>query len=1206
MDDGREPRLTDGSIEVTATEEIKSTPFDVESYIEHFQLTEYSNAYHKNANGGGRIRRFFSKSGSPSIILTLDQMLQYQKETLVAPLLTSSAGFGSKASKMFSIIQNFQDTEKLSIISNECLEMIQNLLQMGLKKEAMTDELYMQLLKQSRKNRNPQSKLRVWILFYAVASTMPPSRKHIAMLTHYIHEVRKEQNNTLEIRDKVNGTWDALKKTVKAGARTYLPSLDEIHVLLTNNRMKMNVYFLDGSFEELFYNISTTVIDAVEHIAQIIDLENYQTFSLFKSVEEEEDYVVLEDNKYIADVLIEFESSSRKDSESQKLIFKKRMFRESDDTIMETQFLNLSFVQAQHDFLLGLYPVVYEDAAQLCALQLYSEFGSDLPGEDIQLTKAIERFTSKEIKISNSKEDWKQDVLLKCTRLQCGSREEARYCFLTMLRSLPFGSSIFFHVNRLNDPIGLLPPKIILGINKQGIHFFRPVPKEYLHSVLLEDISKFGSNGKAISMKMRIGNSVDEFQFETEHGEDICIALQQHINDIMVKRYFTTMENAQKVVHEMDSLPTVNFGPDYDQHLKDIQKAIDEADRRYDYLSSLHVEHMNERDQMFAKQQDTLKRLGSLMLETGELNNQVSGAKREVCNLKIKLENMERSLENCRAMLAEDETKVSDYQALVDTAQKRAAEINQSHKRENELKDRLEQLEEERSLLMNKTEQIEDEKKLEVLSLKEGLDDIVAEGLRLYSLKDNKIATLIEELANMTAMYHDSNREIESIKKDREDLIFLKKLKEGIEQRDHEHATIRRKQKSKIQRAESMYNQEKVTRRKIYNKVEDLKGKIRVFARIRPILNLEKTRGQSNVLNIPDELSVSHPWKREDFPREYSFDKVFGPNTTQQDVFKDTHDLIQSAIDGFNVCVFAYGQTGSGKTYTIYGNQDNPGLTFQGIDKLFELLLRGSDKYGFSVSCYMLELYQDILNDLLAPKTARVSMMPRLSDCQSLCGKEKLEVKKDLSTQMVRVKNLTTIDVHSAEELRAAFEEGQRHRHVAATNTNIRSSRSHLIMGIIIETTDLQTQVQTRGKLSFVDLAGSERIKKSNSAGEQLKEAQAINKSLSALGDVISSLARGDSHIPYRNHKLTMLMSDSLGGNAKTLMFVNVSPTDANLDETQNSLTYATRVRSIRNEASKDSNKEILNMKKKMALWKSLSSSVSGKNTAQEMIMEYL
>merc|ERR1712205_222398 len=146
---------------------------------------------------------------------------------------------------------------------------------------------------------------------------------------------------------------------------------------------------------------------------------------------------------------------------------------------------------------------------------------------------------------------------------------------------------------------------------------------------------------------------------------------------------------------------------------------------------------------------------------------------------------------------------------------------------------------------------------------------------------------------------------------------------------------------------------------------------------------------------------------------------------------------------------------------------------------------------------------------------------------------------------------------------------------------------SHLIFSLVMETTDLQTGALTKGKLSFVDLAGSERVKKSGAEGDTLKEAQAINKSLSALGDVISALASEQQHIPYRNHKLTMLMSDSLGGNAKTLMFVNVSPTDGNVEETQNSLTYATRVRTIKNDNSKSvESKEVQHLKQQVAHWR--------------------
>ncbi|WZY79853.1 hypothetical protein YC2023_026237 [Brassica napus] len=138
-------------------------------------------------------------------------------------------------------------------------------------------------------------------------------------------------------------------------------------------------------------------------------------------------------------------------------------------------------------------------------------------------------------------------------------------------------------------------------------------------------------------------------------------------------------------------------------------------------------------------------------------------------------------------------------------------------------------------------------------------------------------------------------------------------------------------------------------------------------------------------------------------------------------------------------------------------------------------------------------------------------------------------------------------------------------------------------------------------QLSFVDLAGSERVKKSGSAGCQLKEAQSINKSLSALGDVIGALSSGSQHIPYRNHKLTMLMSDSLGGNAKTLMFVNVSPAESNLDETYNSLLYASRVRMIVNDPNKHiSSKEMVRLKKLVAYWKEQ----AGKKSEEEDLLE--
>lgn len=180
----------------------------------------------------------------------------------------------------------------------------------------------------------------------------------------------------------------------------------------------------------------------------------------------------------------------------------------------------------------------------------------------------------------------------------------------------------------------------------------------------------------------------------------------------------------------------------------------------------------------------------------------------------------------------------------------------------------------------------------------------------------------------------------------------------------------------------------------------------------------------------------------------------------------------------------------------------------------------------------------------------------------------KLDIKLD-EKKVVQIKNAVIKVVASPDELFYMFTQGNMERHVGATKMNAESSRSHSIFAIMIESYDSNTKKTNFGKLSLVDLAGSERADKTGASADRLKEAQSINKSLSALGDVISALSTGEKFIPYRNNKLTQLMQDSLGGNAKTLMFVNFSPADYNADETATSLAYATRVKKITNNAAK-------------------------------------
>jgi hypothetical protein len=188
---------------------------------------------------------------------------------------------------------------------------------------------------------------------------------------------------------------------------------------------------------------------------------------------------------------------------------------------------------------------------------------------------------------------------------------------------------------------------------------------------------------------------------------------------------------------------------------------------------------------------------------------------------------------------------------------------------------------------------------------------------------------------------------------------------------------------------------------------------------------------------------------------------------------------------------------------------------------------------------------------------------------QFCCEFYQLETKK-----MVFVKNAEVREATTSEMLIDYFEKGNSMRHVSSTKMNSESSRSHSVFAILVEVHNKMTGKTTVGKLSLVDLAGSERADKTGATGERLKEGQSINKSLSALADVIAALSTNADFIPYRNNKLTMLMQDSLGGNAKTLMFVNLSPADYNRDETVTSLMYATRVKTITNKANKNNESE--------------------------------
>jgi len=462
-------------------------------------------------------------------------------------------------------------------------------------------------------------------------------------------------------------------------------------------------------------------------------------------------------------------------------------------------------------------------------------------------------------------------------------------------------------------------------------------------------------------------------------------------------------------------------------------------------------------------------------------------------------------------------------------------------------------------------------------------------------------------------------------------------------------------------------------RKRIHNTVEDMKGSIRVFCRVRPLDSKEEAANEPECLKKVDPMSIQlefmghHTYTNTQVKDTFSFDGVFFPGT-QEEVFEDCKDLVRSVLDGYNVTIFAYGQTGAGKTHTMYGAQMD-GVAPRTIKELFALIDADSERFEHTVQGAMFEVYRNELLELLpmsmlaarqgvqsddlsdASPRGSPGAQRRISSVGGLMTKrsrsnlhlDKLEDNSPSNSPGAQRRvssmggglyapptrsgsrsslnmpmsarsehKLSTINpmgtgdrrasdaklgVHrrpselrpggrrgsiagggasdffvqheckDADEMLALLREGTKRRHVNATAMNMASSRSHLILTITVKRTNKATGAESSSKIMLCDLAGSERLKKSLAAGDVQKEAIEINKSLTALGEVLNALTTGSKHIPYMNSKLTQVLRDALGGDSKTLMFVNCSPAGSNCEETRNTLKYAERAKKVTNKA---------------------------------------
>ena len=358
--------------------------------------------------------------------------------------------------------------------------------------------------------------------------------------------------------------------------------------------------------------------------------------------------------------------------------------------------------------------------------------------------------------------------------------------------------------------------------------------------------------------------------------------------------------------------------------------------------------------------------------------------------------------------------------------------------------------------------------------------------------------------------------------------------------------------------------EDEMLRRKLHNAIQELKGNIRVYVRVRPLLGEERNQpfpyefpdsNKSATIQVNQGLQMTTTGKEvESKPILFDFDKVFNPGAGQNDVFQEISALAQSALDGYNVCIFTYGQTGSGKTFTMEGPKqptpESEGMIPRAVRQIFAYAESLRDKgWSYTLTANYLEIYNETIRDLLASQASKAAKLA-------------YKIQHNDPEQSTSVSHLNYVSVTSADQVHELLHHAAKNRATARTEMNERSSRSHSVFQLRMSGKNSVTGELASGLLNLVDLAGSERLKDSKATGDRLRETQNINSSLSTLGKVISALANHGRSIPYRESKLTWLLRYSLGGNSKTLMFVNISPSPENIKESINSLRFAKEVNS--------------------------------------------
>lgn len=579
------------------------------------------------------------------------------------------------------------------------------------------------------------------------------------------------------------------------------------------------------------------------------------------------------------------------------------------------------------------------------------------------------------------------------------------------------------------------------------------------------------------------------------------------------------------------------------------------------------VSAVTKRQTIASKPPTTVNKSANSKVSTAESLKGPIGKKRPAWDYKGRLEDMEKFLlksnscmEGMTKTIGNNQDRITFLESLnkqlEGTVQVKNQQTQEAAAKIEDLQIKINNAEEEvRSLQLKHEFELEVEKRAKK-NLQQEKDSLENE----LNISKQEVMALKSTVAKMTADSLGITTELQATK------VSLEKTLNESQQKSNKIAqleeTIRGLQ-DHVANLDSKLRSEETIRRELHNTIQELKGNIRVFCRVRPMLSSEDGQracafsfGQDEREVVIESTSANESicgTKKAPPKHEFAFDRVFSPSASQEDVFGEISQLIQSALDGYNVCIFAYGQTGSGKTYTMEGNtadHSTQGMIPRALEQVFRTSQDLKDKgWQYTMEASFLEIYNETIKDLLGSGDANVKHEIKLvnpNNTGSACE--------------VMVTNVKTVNVTSETQVYYLLEKATQNRAVAATQCNERSSRSHSVFRLKLVGENQMTGEKCQGTLNLIDLAGSERLSQSCSTGERLRETKSINKSLSNLGNVIMALANKEQHIPYRNSKLTFLLQNSLGGNSKSLMFVNISPKEESLQESLCSLRFATKV----------------------------------------------